>query len=143
MAEIIECGFSDFRGRRWEEAFRMPLVTVAREYPRLRPAAGIGEFWKPGTRGDEDQCELDAVILTGRARVVSLVGEAKWAVSVNGSRLLRGLERKAIESGLPLADELVYALCAREEVTNIPGNRDDIIVVTAADIFGPTEAASS
>jgi AAA+ ATPase superfamily predicted ATPase len=142
VAAIIDDGFSDFMGRRWEEAFRRHLVTVANEDPRLRPAAGIGEFWKPGSRGDEDQCELDAVILTGRGRVVSLVGEAKWAVSVNGARLLRGLERKAIGSGLPLADELVYALCAREEVTNMPDNRDDIIVVTAADIFGPTAASS-
>ena len=46
------------------------------------------------------------------------------------------MQRKAIESGLPLADELDYAVCAREEVTNIPDNRDDIIVGTAADIFG-------
>jgi uncharacterized protein len=92
---------------------------------------------RPGTRGDEDQCELDAVILTGRARAVSLVGEAKWAVSANGARLLlRGLERKAIESGLPLVDDLVYALCAREEVTFVPEGREDIIAVTAADIFG-------
>ncbi len=58
---------------------------------------------------------------------------------VNGARLLRGLQRKAIESGLPLADELVCALRAREEVTNIPGNRGDIIVVTAAVIFGTPE----
>ena len=39
-------------------------------------------------------------VLCGRARVVSLVGEAKWSVSVNEARLLRGLQRKAIESGL-------------------------------------------
>jgi len=136
VAEIIEDGFSGFMGPRWEEAFRRHLVTVAQEDARLRPAAGIGEFWKPGSRGDEDQCELDAVVLTGGARTVSLVGEAKWAVSANGSRLLRGLERKAIESGLPLADDLVYALCAREAVTHLPEGRDDIIVVTAADIFG-------
>ena len=83
------------------------------------------------------------MLLTGRARVVSLVGEAKWAVSLNGARVLRGLQRKAIESGLPLGDELVYAICAREAVTNIPDNRDDIIVVTAADIFGTPYSASS
>ena len=80
IAEIIEDGFADFMGARWEEAFRRHLVTVALEDPRLRPVAGIGEFWRPGTRGDEDQCELDGVVLTGRARAVSLVGEAKWAV---------------------------------------------------------------
>lgn len=136
MAEIIEDGFGDFMGPRWEEAFRRHLVTVARDDPRLRPAAGIGEFWKPGTQSDQDSCQLDAVVLTGRAKAVSLVGEAKWAASVNGGKILRGLERKAIESGLPLADDLVYALCAREEVTRVPAGRDDIIVVTAADIFG-------
>jgi hypothetical protein len=96
---------------------------IAREDPRLRPAAGIGEFWKPVSGGDEDPGELDAVVLTGRARTVALVGEAKWAVSANGSRLLRGLERKAIESGLPLADDLVYAICAREEGAHLPEGR--------------------
>jgi uncharacterized protein len=136
VAAIIEDSFSDFMGLRWEEAFRRHLTQVAMSDPRLRPVAGIGEFWKPGTQADKDPCELDAVMLTGRARTVSLVGEAKWAASANGSRLLRGLERKAIESGLPLADQLVYALCAREEVTHLPEGRDDIIVVTAADIFG-------
>jgi hypothetical protein len=30
-----------------------------------------------------------------------------------------------------------------KEVTSVPDNRDDIIVVTAADIFGPTEVTSS
>lgn len=135
MAEIIEEGFSDFMGRRWEEAFRRHLAVAAQDDPRLRPAAGIGEFWKPGTH-DGDPCELDAVVLTGRARTVSLVGEAKWAVSANGAKLLRGLERKAIQSGLPLADELVYALCAREEIAGLPAGRDDVIVITAADIFG-------
>jgi hypothetical protein len=136
MAQIIEDGFSDFMGPRWEEAFRKHLALVAEQDPRLRPAAAIGEFWKPGTQNGQDPCELDAVVLTGRARTVSLVGEAKWAVSKNGRRLLRDLERKAIESGLPLAEELVYALCAREEVTHLPEGRDDIIIVTAADIFG-------
>ena len=131
-----EEGFSDFMGQRWEEAFRRHLAEVAQEDDRLRPVAGIGEFWMPGTQGDKDPCELDAVVLTGRARTVSLVGEAKWAEKASGARLLRGLERKALESGLPLSGELVYALCAREQVTHLPEGRDDIIVVTAADIFG-------
>jgi hypothetical protein len=48
VAEIIEDGFGDFMGRRWEEAFRRHLATTALGDPRLRPVAGIGEFWKPG-----------------------------------------------------------------------------------------------
>ncbi|MGH3282953.1 MAG: DUF234 domain-containing protein, partial [Trebonia sp.] len=135
VAAIIEDSFSDFMGGRWEEAFRRHLALIAMEDPRLRPVAGLGEFWKPGHQGEGGQCEIDAVILTGRARTVTLVGEAKWAVSKNGGRLLRDLERKAVESGLPLADELIYALCAREEVTQLPPGREDIMVVTAADIF--------
>ena len=75
------------------------------------------------------------MILTGRARTVTLVGEATWAPAKNGGRLLRDLERTVAESGLPLADKLVYALCAREEVTHLPADRDAVLVVTAADIF--------
>lgn len=111
-------------------------MTAAQDDPRLRPVAGVGEFWKRAVRDDEDPCEIDAVVLTGRGKIVTLVGEAKWAVTGNGANLLRGLTRKAIESGLPLADELVYALCARETITHLPENRDDIITVTAVDIFG-------
>lgn len=135
VAAIIEEGFSDFMGPRWEEAFRRHLAEVALHDDRLRPVAGIGEFWRPGTQRDNEQCQLDAVVLTGRARRVSLVGEAKWAEQANGPRLLRGLERKALESGLPLAEQPVYALCARKQVTHLPVGRDDIVVVTAADIF--------
>lgn len=49
------------------------------------------------------------MVLTGRNRVVTLVGEAKWGSSANGQRLLTGLRRKAIESGLPLADDVPSA----------------------------------
>lgn len=134
-AAIIEQGFSDFMGPRWEQAFRGHLLEVARTDERLRPVAAVGEFWKHTAGAGGDPCQLDAVVLTGRARVTSLVGEAKWARTADGSRLLRGLQRKAVESGLPLADRLVYALCARGHVTHVPTGRDDIVVVTAADIF--------
>jgi AAA+ ATPase superfamily predicted ATPase len=130
IAAIIEEQFSDFMGPRWEEAFRAHLATV--DDGRIRPVAGIGEFWKKG----EDPCQIDAVVLTGRSRKVTLVGEAKWAVTIDGGDILRGLKRKAFESGLPLADDLVYAVCVRENATHLPRNRDDFLVVTAADIFG-------
>jgi hypothetical protein len=76
------------------------------------------------------------VVLTGRGKLVTLVGEAKWAVTADGGDLLRGLKRKAATSGLPLAGALVYAICVRENLTHLPGNRDDILVFAAADIFG-------
>jgi uncharacterized protein len=136
IADIIEEGFSQFMGPRWEEAFRRHLAVTAQNDPRSRPVAGIGEFWKQAPKTGEDPCEIDAVVLTGREKIVTLVGEAKWSAAANGTRLLTGLTRKAIESGLPLADDLVYALCARETVTHMPAGRSDVITVTAADIFG-------
>ena len=63
--------------------------------------------------------QIKAAIGTDPTRALRALG----AVSANGARLLRGLERKAIESGLPLADDLVYALCAREEVSHRPEAR--------------------
>jgi AAA+ ATPase superfamily predicted ATPase len=134
IAAIAEERFGDFMGPRWEEAFRAHLATVTDA--RVKPIAGIGEFWKQRTHGDEDPCQIDAVILTGRAKVTTLVGEAKWAVTHDGGDMLRGLKRKAMESGLRLADDLVYAVCARENITNLPKGRDDILAVTATDIFG-------
>lgn len=80
VAAIIEDSFSEFMGDRWEEAFRRHLALAALDDPRLHPVAGFGEFWKPGTRG-EDQRQIDAVILSGRAKTVTLVGEARWAAT--------------------------------------------------------------
>lgn len=75
--------------------------------------------------------EIDAVALAGRHEEAVLLGEAKWARSADGGRLVRELERKA--SALPLlAPDLRYAVCARERITDAPV---DTMTVTAADIF--------
>ncbi len=59
------------------------------------------------------------------------LGEAKWARSEDGSRLVRALERKA--ASLPNARQLLsYAVCARNEVRNAPPGT---LIVTAKDIF--------
>jgi hypothetical protein len=55
---------------------------------------------------------------------------------INSKRLVSGLPRKALKSGLPLADNLLYAVCARDTITHIESH-DEVIVVTAQDIFGP------
>jgi AAA+ ATPase superfamily predicted ATPase len=134
VMQVVQQQFDDFMGDRWEEAFRAHLTVAAPKNPRLSPVVDVGQFWKQNISGGDDPCQLDAVVLTGRGRITSLVGEAKWGSSANGQRLLTGLRRKAVESGLPLADDLVYALCARDTVTHIEP-ADDVIVVTAANIF--------
>jgi hypothetical protein len=42
--------------------------------------------------------------------------------------------RKLTESGLPTLVDVRFAVCAREQVTHAD---PDVLVVTAADIFGP------
>jgi hypothetical protein len=61
-----------------------------------------------------------------------LVGEAKWARSADAGSLVRALERKAATLPTP-ADELTLAVCAREELRNVPAG---VVAVTAQDIFG-------
>jgi hypothetical protein len=75
---------------------------------------------------------MDAVVLVGKGRRVALAGEAKWAKSEDGRRVVRTLERKLNNSGLPLHDEPRYLVCARETVTRAD---EETLVVTAADIF--------
>lgn len=60
-----------------------------------------------------------------------LVGEAKWARTVDGARVVRELERKT-ESLPSVVDDLHYAVCARERVENAPSNT---LEITAQDIF--------
>jgi hypothetical protein len=86
----------------------------------------IGPWWS-----QDSQTEIDAVALAGRERRIVLVGEAKWARSVDGVSLERTLRRKA-ESLPGDISEARVALCARSEVRNPPTNA---LVVTAKDIF--------
>jgi AAA+ ATPase superfamily predicted ATPase len=133
VADVLVRQFDDFMGDRWEDAFRMHLTEVLTGDPRVAPMVEIGRFWK---QYGQDQSEIDAVILSGRERRLSLAGEAKWARSEDGRRMLRDLQRKAVSSGLlkPGEPDPIFALCARERVTgDVPA---ETMVVTAADIFG-------
>jgi AAA+ ATPase superfamily predicted ATPase len=126
IADVLELGLDDALGAPWESAFRDNL--------RLRAATGdlgsgvvaIGPWWS-----QDSQTEIDAVALAGRERRIVLVGEAKWARSVDGVSLERTLRRKA-ESLPGDISEARVALCARSEVRNPPTNA---LVVTAKDIF--------
>jgi hypothetical protein len=112
----------------YEVAFRRHLVRHAARGELRDEIVDIGRWWR-----DAPPVEIDAVALAGRSRRPVLVGEAKWTRDVDGSRLRRALERKA--DALPDADanRLRYSICARERITRA----DDLLLVTAADIFDP------
>lgn len=117
----------DFMGSRWEEMFRSHLRRLAIAGEVGPQVVGIGPWWNDGS-----DPEIDAVALSGRSRVPVLAGEAKWASSADAGRLLPALHSKA--SAVPGADvaSMRFALCARDEVRGAP---DDVLVVTAEDIF--------
>jgi len=113
-------------GGPWEEAFRLHLRRLAARGDLGEGIVAIGPFWTAG----QDPGEIDAVALAGRGREAVLLGEAKWARRVDGSRVRAGLERKG--AGLPrVSDDPRFAVCARGSVDR----GEDILRVTAEDIF--------
>ena len=127
IAGVLEQGLDDAVGASWEEAFRLHLRRLAAAGVLGEDTVAVGPWWTEG----RDPAQIDAVVLAGHAREAVLVGEAKWARSEDGARVVRGLERKAEQ--LPRRREpLTYAVCARTEVTNTPPGT---LVLTASDIF--------
>jgi uncharacterized protein len=125
LSPMIE-RLDDHMDARWEGAFRSHLRRLAAAGELAPDVVRIGAFWS-----DHPAVEIDAVALAGRREEAVLLGEAKWARTANGARIVGELERKA--SALPLlAPDLSYAVCARERVTSLPAAA---IAVTAAEIF--------
>jgi AAA+ ATPase superfamily predicted ATPase len=123
---VLEQSLDDHMGGRWEAAFRQHMRRMAEAGELGEGIVAVGSFWV-----DQPPVEIDCVALAGRERAARLVGEAKWSRRVDGEALKRTLERKA--EALPRAESpLRYAVAAREEVTG-----DDLLTVTAADIFEP------
>jgi uncharacterized protein len=112
----------------FEEAFREHLRRSANRGTLGEDIVAIGPWWS----GD-GQNEMDAVVLAqrDRSRVPVLVGESKWARTVNGARIKAGLVRKAAALTDDVAS-LRYAVCARENVEHAD---DETVIVTARDIF--------
>lgn len=118
----------DHMGPRWEEAFREHLRRLARAGELGPQVVAVGPWW---TR-EREPAEIDAVVLAGARSEAVLVGEAKWATTVDGARLRRDLERDARR--LPRrSDTLRYAVAARHEVRHT----ENLLPVTAADVFTP------
>ncbi len=122
---VLEEGLDDHMGHRWEEAFRQHVRRIAEAGELGKGVVAVGPFWV-----DKPPIEIDCVALAGRGRAARLAGEAKWTRRVDGDALKRSLERKA--EALPSTESpLRFAVAARDEVTG----GDDILAVTAADIF--------
>jgi hypothetical protein len=121
---------SDHMGAVYEEAFRWHLRRLAGKGELGDRVVAVGPWWREG-----GQDQIDAVVLAQpeRSRIPVLVGECKWARSVNAVRIKTDLTVKAgnlVES----PGELRYAVCARDEVVNPDPYT---LAITAADIFAP------
>lgn len=124
---VLVSDLDDHLGERYEEAFRSHLRRLADDGELGEGIVAIGPFWAD----QPQQVQIDVVALAGRAREAVLVGESKWARTEDAGRLCRVLAAKA--RALPdRTASLRYAVCARERLTNVPG---DALAVTAADIF--------
>lgn len=122
---VLEQSLDDHMGGRWEEAFREHIRRLASAGALGEDVVAVGSFWV-----DRPPVEIDCLALAGRGRAARLVGEAKWSKKVDGAALRRALERKA--EALPDVEAAPrFAVAAREEVENA----DDVLAVTAGDIF--------
>jgi AAA+ ATPase superfamily predicted ATPase len=115
----------DHLGPKWEEAFRLHLRRLAAAGEIGSDIVAVGRWWRDG------EGEIDAVVLRGRDRRASLVGEAKWTKSADAKDVIRDLERRA--QLLPKIHRvLTLAVCAREQVVNAESG---VLTLTAKDIF--------
>jgi AAA+ ATPase superfamily predicted ATPase len=103
---VIRAGLDDNMGPVWEEAFRVHLRRLAAAGELGPDVVAVGRWWR-----EDGGRELDAVVLSGRSRTPSLVGEAKWASSVDARRLEAVLRRRAARLG-DVPGELRLAVCA-------------------------------
>ncbi len=115
----------------WEEAVREHLRRMAQHGDLGIDVTGIGRWW----RDAPEPAEIDAVVLSGRARTPVLAVEAKWTRTVAARRLLPNLRRRAaLLPGAP--DDLRLGLAARERVEGAP---PDITTITSEDVFARGE----
>ena len=134
---VLLASLDDHLGMPWEEAFRQHLRRLAAAGSLAPDVVAVGPWWS-----DDGQSEIDAVALAGRSREPVLVGEAKWSRRQDATRLVTGLQRKALRLGA--AHQVRFAVCARDGLDNLP---PDVVGITARDIFtlddGPMHGSSS
>lgn len=126
ILDVLLDSLDDQLGPAFEQAFRDHLRAQARDGRLGRGVVAVGRWWR-----DNPPVEIDAVVLSGRSRTPTLVGEAKWARAVDARRPLAALREKArwLDGASP---DLTYAICARERIEHAAAG---VMAVTAADIF--------
>jgi AAA+ ATPase superfamily predicted ATPase len=123
---VISEALDDHQGGRWEAALRAHLRRAGAAGQLGDGIVAVGPFWTA-----DGHNEIDAVALAGRSRTPVLVAEAKWARRVSAPGVVATLLRKAAALPDP-APDLTVAVCAREQVTDLP---DCVLAITAEDIF--------
>lgn len=126
ILNVLMKDLDDHAGPRFEEAFRMHLRRMADAGELGSDVVAVGSYWTQA----EPPIEIDAVVLSGRGREVSLVGEAKWARRVDARPIRRDLERRVAALRGVRAD-LRFAVCAREVIDH----PNEVLAITAADVF--------
>lgn len=114
----------------WEEAFRRHLrrLATAGQLPVEGEVIGVGPWWD-----NTGYAEIDALALVGTG-VPALAGAVTWERSADAGTLLADLRNK-VERGVgAYPHQLRYAVCARDEIRNVPY---DVLAVTAVDLFSP------
>ncbi|HVA43607.1 MAG TPA: ATP-binding protein [Acidimicrobiales bacterium] len=126
ILDVLVESLDDHMGPRYEQCFRDHLRAEAAAGRLGTRVVAVGPWWR-----DDPPTQIDAVVLAGRERKPTLVGESKWARRTDASRLVAELRAKA--AGLGELPDLRYAVCARERLTNVPSG---VLAFTAQDIFG-------
>lgn len=125
---VIMESLDDFMGPRWEEAFRSHVRRLAVDGKLGGSVVAVGRWWN-------GRSEIDAVVLAGRSREATWLGEAKWARSAMAPPIEAALHRAG--AGLPrVTDSPGIVVCARDRVQ---GASSSTLTITAADVFGLPE----
>lgn len=123
---VIMDSLDDHLGPAWESAFRAHVVGLAATGALGDDIVAVGPWWST-----DSSAEIDAVALSGRGRVPTCVGEAKWSRRVDGNRTAFELRRRA-ERVPGMVDDPLTIVAGREWVDGLP---DGALGVTSADIF--------
>lgn len=131
IATAAMAEFDDLMGERWEHAVRHHLRVLAASGMFGDDVTALGPYWNDR----QAPVEIDAVALAGRSRTAVMLGEVKWARTVDARRIEHSLVRKA--ASLPkLSNGPRLVVAARERVAEADPST---LVVTATDVFGDPE----